>query len=103
MAYTNFNFTSPGYTPTYDFDFAPIEIDEYTIKPYGGNNFVAIWADPTASLDSGMMYITTDGSNTSMYVVKLATQEVYDVYSQEISGRAQEALDYDDPVDMNAT
>jgi hypothetical protein len=100
MAHTNFNFTESGYTPTYDFDFDPFVVDTYTLKPATNNNFVGIWADPTASIDNAMMYAST---NAAMYVVKMQTKDVYDIYTQEIGGRADEVLDDDTIVDINAT
>jgi hypothetical protein len=62
------------------------------------NNLSSIWADPTASLSSGKMYV---GGLGYFNVIKLDNQSVYDWYSSIHAGRGNETLVETDIIDGN--
>lgn len=97
----NFNFTESGYIPNnYDFDFnAGYFI--YNILSDLNKNFVAIWADSTANLNTAKVYIGTSGTNASFFVVDLENKVLYDSYSLTKVGVFNESLDREDIVDIN--
>lgn len=97
MAY-NFNFTESGYVPNdYDFDFgAEEEITIYNILAGVNNNFTAIWADPTAGLSTGKIYI----SSPAAFSIVNSTVLV-DYYTSTFGGRANETLTQSDIKDIN--
>lgn len=99
----NFNFTESGYTPdSYDFNFgvAPAVVI-YNILSGTNRNFVAIWADSTANLNTAKVYIGTSGTNASFFVVDLENKVLYDSYSLTKVGVFNESLDREDIVDIN--
>lgn len=73
-------------------------MSNYNILKGISNNFVAVWADPNAGLDSGKFYIA---SRDTLNIVDLENQEVYDYYTQTHGGRAQETLTSNDIEDIN--
>ena len=95
----DFNFTESGYTPTTDFNFG-VGATIYNLLKGTSNNFVAIWADVDAGLNSGKMYI---GSQGNFQVINLSDQTIYDWYSETQKGRSNETLDNNDIVDINVT
>ena len=96
--YYNFNFTEPGYDSTlYDFNFGEI-YNIYNILKGSNNNFLAIWADFDAGLENGKMYVSSD---SAFSVVNLSSQSVDDYYTTTHIGRANEALEHEDIVDLN--
>lgn len=99
----DFNFTETGYVPgnlNFDFSPPPPPPTSYSILKGLTNNFVAIWADPDASLNSGKMYV---GSTGYFNTVKLDDQTIYDWYSETRAGRANESLERSDIIDSNVT
>lgn len=106
MANNNFNFGGGPYSPLppYVFNFGldelPIERGRYVL--FGAtNNFVAIWADPTASLTNGKMYASSSGPSASFNVVNLDTEALVDYYTTTHNGAFNESLDQEDVVDIN--
>lgn len=100
----NFNFTEAGYTPdSYDFNFGAVAVPSviYNILPCTNKNFVAIWADPTANLDTAKVYVGTTGTNASFFVIDLESKVVYDSYNLTKVGGFNESLDREDIVDIN--
>lgn len=95
--YTNFDFTEAGYTPGYDFNFGSV-VEVYNILKSLTNNFTAVWADPSATLESGRFYVS---SSSSFSVVDADNPSIYDWYTQTHEGRGNEALDSNDSVDIN--
>jgi len=94
---TDFNFTEGGYVPSSNFNFVS-PFFTYSILAGVTNEFVAIWADPDASLTSGKFYAATADA---MSVVNTADNSLYDAYSKNLPGRANEVLTSNDIVDIN--
>lgn len=99
---TNFNFDSPIKIYSLNFDFGPVGF-YYNYLLQGPKNLTSIWAEPDASLTSGMFYTASSGT---LNIIKLNiedTSELYDWYSQTHVGRANESLNGTNIVDINAT
>lgn len=94
--YYSFNFTDSGYTPIdTDFNFGEV-FEIFNILKGTSNNFVAIWADINAGLNSGRFYVGSQGAFTTV-----KDNIVYDYYTETHAGRGNETLDNDDVVDIN--
>ena len=94
----NFDFTDSGYTPdSYDFDFNP-GYSMYNILSGANKNFIAIWADPTANINTAKIYAGTTGS---FFVIDLENKTLYDSYNLIKVGGFNESLDREDIVDIN--
>lgn len=94
----DFNFTESEYVPdSYDFNFS-MEYFSYNILFGVGDNFVAIWADPTANLDTAKVYV---GSSISFFVIDLEKKALYDTYTVSKKGSFGESLDQENLVDIN--
>lgn len=94
----NFNFTESEYIPdSYDFNFS-MGYFSYNILSGVGDNFVAIWADPTANLDTAKVYV---GSPVSFFVIDLEKKALYDIYTVSKKGSFGESLDQENIVDIN--
>jgi hypothetical protein len=75
-------------------------IGDHGILKGAANNFIAIWADADAGLETGRMYV---GSPAAFTIVNLAASPtVFDWYTESRAGRAGETLDSDDMADLNA-
>ena len=97
----NFNFTESGYVPTnYDFNFS-LGIFIYNILSGVGDNFIAIWADPTANLNTAKVYIGTSGTDASFLVIDLEKKVLCDSYNLTKVGGFGESLDQENIVDIN--
>ncbi len=97
----NFNFTECGYIPDrYDFDFSS-EHFIYNILSGINRNFVAIWADSTANLDTAKVYVGTTSTDASFFVIDLKNKVVCDSYNLTKVGGFDESLDREDIVDIN--
>ena len=97
----NFNFTEHGYTPNnYNFNFS-VGYITYNILPGTNKNFVAIWADPTANLDTAKVYVGTAGTDASFFVIDLENKVLYDSYTLTKVGGFGESLDQENIVDIN--
>jgi hypothetical protein len=108
MANNNFDFGGESYSPLppYVFNFGideqPVDNNRYVL--FGSiNNFVAIWADATASLTNGKMYASSSGPGASFNVVNLDTEALVDYYTTTHNGAFNEPLDQEDVVDINVT
>lgn len=66
-------------------------MSEYNIIFGSNNNFVAIWADPSASLENGKFYVST---SSSLSIIDLENKQLSAVYSD---------LDGANVVDLNVT
>ena len=94
----NFNFTEFGYVPgSYDFDFS-VGGFTYNILSGVGDNFVAVWADPTANIDTAKVYV---GSDVSFFVIDLEKKILYDTYTTSKKGSFGESLSQENIVDIN--
>ena len=98
MAHNNFNFDTPGYIPSYDFNFGA---KVYRILAGTSTNFTAIWADPTASIDNAMMYVASAGTGSSFSVINLSDYTLKDSYTLIEEGLREEPLEREDIVDIN--
>lgn len=95
---TNFNFTEGGYTPTsYDFNFGATT-NIFNILGGTINSFVAVWADPTASLTNGKIYVS---SQSAFSVINMVDNTLYDYYTTSHKGRGNETLESDTVIDLN--
>ena len=98
MMSNNFNFIESGYVPdNYDFNFSAGYF-RYNILSGVGDNFIAIWADPTANLDTAKVYV---GSPVSFFVIDLEKKALYDIYTVSKKGSFGESLDQENIVDIN--
>jgi len=91
----DFNFVDSGYVVSYDFHFRS---PYHSILAGTSNNFIAIWADPDASMTNGKFYASTADATS---VVNTADSSLYDAYTQTRAGRGNETLNSDDIVDIN--
>ena len=97
----NFNFTESGYVPNdYNFDFSAGHFI-YNILPGINKNFVGVWADTTANINTAKVYVGTTGTDASFFVINLESKTVYDLYTLTKIGRFNESLDREDIVDIN--
>ena len=95
----NFNFTEPEYVPdSYDFNFFVIIS---FILPGLNKNFVAIWADLIANINTAKVYVGTTGTNASFFVIDLENKVLYDSYNLTKVGGFNESLDRENIVDIN--
>ena len=96
----DFNFDMAGYVPepplAADFDFA---LNVYRVLAGLSNIFTAIWADSNAGRNSGKMYTLSWGPNTALSILDLSSRELYDHYTENYGGRAEEPLDDNDTID----
>lgn len=67
---------------------------------YGTDNIASIWAESTAGLNNGKVYIST---SDSFNIVSLETNSVVDYYTETHAGAAGETLQGNDTVDINIT
>jgi hypothetical protein len=111
MAYTppespEFIFTETGYSVPadgLDIDFLfelPASPTSFYILAGTSLNFVAIWAEPDASLTNGRFQVSSTGTGAGLSVIDLATHTLYDYYTTTVSGRAGEALESDNIIDL---
>ena len=111
MSYTppespDFLFSEPGYSPpedTLDMYFLfelPIPAGIFYILAGASSNFVAIWAEPDASLTNGRFQVASRGVGAALSIVDLSTDTLYDYYTTTVSGRANEALESDNIIDL---
>jgi hypothetical protein len=91
----NFDFVS-SYTPPeeYNFEFGWAS---YNIIKGFSNDFVAIWADPRASMSTGKFYVS---SQDVFSVVNISTSLVIDYYNTTHSGLRGEVLTSSGVVDL---
>lgn len=93
----NFDFIQGGYTPTNDFEFEPAR----RILAGTSSRYIAVWADPTASIDSGMFYVATTGNGAAFSVVDSTYSILKDSYTIVEEGLFEEPLEREDIVDIN--
>lgn len=97
----NFNFTETEYVPnSYDFNFS-IPLPIYNILSGINKNFTGIWADPTAGVDIGKIYVSTNGEGASFFIIDSEKKALYDVYTINYEGSFGESLDQENIVDIN--
>jgi hypothetical protein len=65
------------------------------------NIFTAIWADSDAGPNNGKMYALSWGPGAALTILDLSDKSVYDHYTQNYGGRAQEVLEDNDTRDLN--
>jgi len=84
-----------------DFDFDPNAAAAiYRLLKGTATNFVAIWAEPNASQTYGRFQVSSTGTGAGLSVIDLATHTLYDYYTTTVSGRAGEALESDNIIDL---
>jgi hypothetical protein len=83
----------------FNFSSAPTNVKNILAGDNG--NFVAIWADATANIETAKMYVASAGSGAAFSVVNLATQELFDSYTVTNPGIDNETLDGENIVDIN--
>lgn len=98
---TDFDFTEGGYVPSSSFNFGG-GVFVYSVLKGVLNYFSSIWADPDAGLDTGKMYVASQGTGAAFSIVDLSLNTVVDYYTTTHIGAANEALIAEDIVDLNA-
>jgi len=102
----NFNFSEGGYSaptePNFDFAPPPPVPPSFTWNLLAGlsDNFVAIWAEPDASQTHGRFQVASTGTGAALSIIDLSTKILYDYYTTTVSGRANEALESDNIIDL---
>lgn len=98
MAYNNFNFTSPGYVPSYNLEWPATE---FRLIAGFSQNFAAVWAEADANIETSRMYIATAGTGAAFSVIDLSNKILLDSYTQIDGGDYEEPLERDDIKDIN--
>lgn len=98
----NFNFTESGYISSNDFNFES-PISAYNILAGTSSDFVAIWADPTANIETAKVYISTTGEGAAFSVVNLNQKTLVDSYMIDKEGSFGESLEGENVVDINVS
>jgi len=88
----NFNFTDGDYSASSNFEFSTILI--FSILKGDTNNFSSIW------VSNDKLYVSTSGI---LNTVDLSTNTLYDWYSQNHTGRANEKLNNNEIIDVIVT
>ena len=84
-----------------DFDFDPdAAAGIFRLLAGTSTEFVAIWAEPNASQTNGRFHTASAGTGAALSVIDIATSVLYDYYSTTVSGRAHEALESDNIIDL---
>ena len=73
----------------------------YNILSGANKNFIAIWADPTANINTAKVYVATTGTDASFFVIDLENKTLYDSYTLTKVGGFNESLDREDIIDIN--
>jgi hypothetical protein len=73
---------------------------EYNILSGVGDSFIAIWADPTANINTAKVYV---GSPISFFIIDLEKKALYDTYTLSKKGSFGESLDQENLVDINVS
>lgn len=98
---TDFNFTQRRLEPPIaleiDFNFGA---SVYRLLEGQSNIMTAIWADADAGRTSGKMYVASAGVGAALSVLDLKLMLLYDRYTTELRGRANELLAQEDPKDI---
>jgi len=91
-----------GYGSSYGSSFFEfITIPTYNILYGTSSNYNAVWADPTANINSGKFYVSTTGSGAALSVINLQTKILNDNYSVIVKGGGNEYLNSEDIEDIN--
>jgi len=75
--------------------------EPYVILAGTSKNFTSVWADPTASINSGNLYVATNGAGASFSVVDLSRTVLTDSYLIDKKGGFDEVLERTDIIDIN--
>ena len=98
----DFNFELSGYSPklplSANFNFV---LGVYYVLAGTSNIFTAIWADSDAGLGNGKMYTLSWGQGTALSILNLNERNLYDHYTRDFGGRAEETLTDIDTRDLN--
>lgn len=73
----------------------------YNILEGTSTNYQAIWADPTANINSAKMYVVTTGAGAAFSVVNLEDKTLADSYTITNPGLYEETLDSENIIDIN--
>ena len=95
----DFEFNEAGYNPNevISFNFGEIGVTYYYVLN-GSENITSIWADLSAGPNSGKFYAA---SSSTLNIIDIESNSLYDWYTQTHIGRAEESLDSNDIVDIN--
>jgi len=100
----DFNFARPVYTPEpaneADFNFAA-PFQRHAILAGASDDIAAIWAEPTAGLDKGNLYVASTGAGAALSVIDMDAQSLFDSYTKYLKGISDETLDAEDVEDLN--
>lgn len=92
-------FTPTGTGETFDFD-SDAAAGIFRLLAGTSTEFVAIWADPDASQTNGRFQAASTGTGAALSVIDIAASTLYDFYTTTVSGRANEALESDNIIDL---
>ena len=95
-------FTPTGAGETFDFD-PDAAAAVYRILKGTSTEFVAIWAEPDASQTNGRFQAASTGAGAALSVIdiiNITTSTLYDYYTTTASGRANEALESENIIDL---
>lgn len=69
----------------------------------GTSNFIsAIWAEATAGLNNGKVYVASTGTGAALSIIDLNTKTLYDRYTKDLKGRSNDKLIQEDIEDISA-
>ena len=92
-------FTPTGAGETFDFD-PDAAAAVFRLLAGTSTEFVAIWAELDASQTNGRFQAASRGTGAALSVVDLSTDTLYDFYTTTVSGRANEALESENIIDL---
>ena len=84
---------------TFDFDLDAASAIFRLLKGTS-TEFVAIWAEPDASQTNGRFQAASTGTGAALSVIDITASILYDFYTTTVSGRANEALESDNIIDL---
>jgi len=95
-------FTPTGTGETFDFD-PDAAAAVFRLLAGTSTEFVAIWAEPDASQTNGRFQAASRGTGAALSVIDITASMLYDYYTTTASGRANEALESENIIDLVIT
>jgi hypothetical protein len=92
-------FTPTGTGETFDFD-PDAAGGIFRLLAGTSTEFVAIWAEPEASQTNGRFQAASAGAGAALSVIDITASTLYDYYTTTVSGRADEALESENIIDL---
>jgi hypothetical protein len=92
-------FTPTGTGETFDFD-SDAAGGIFRLLAGTSTEFVAIWAESDASQTNARFQVASTGTGAALSVIDIAASTLYDFYTTTVSGRASEALESENIIDL---